>query len=327
MTDVTGRLQMAINGTLGDRFFIAAGLHKPHLPFYAPAEFYELYPNPPEPKPLMVPKDMPYYAWHSCLSRSSNPDDYSDWGNFTDIPNEMSLHEPMPPDASARLRRGYAASVSYTDSNIGKILLAAEPVKDSTIVVLIGDHGWSLGEGNVWCKMTNFENGVRTPLIFRAPGLQPAGKEVHRTAHLAETVDLYRTLADAVGLLSKVEDSVDGVSLLPLLKDPAMRTGAIPPPRTSAISQFPRCYSVLPPTVCTILIYQSLACISLLHDVRYDRRCLAGRTRPARTVTLRTSRRWIARTARMSAVISLTSWATACAQPSIALPSGVTGTV
>ena len=185
---ITEQLHRAASGSLGaDGFFIAAGLHKPHLPFYAPPEFYDLYPEPPAPVPLHVPEAMPYAAWHSCLSSSANPADYSNWGNFTDIPNEMSLREPMPPAIAARLRRGYAASVSYTDANVGAILAAAEPLRDSTIVVLIGDHGWSLGEGNLWCKMTNSENGVRTPLIFRAPGLQPGGPNdaLHRTSHLA----------------------------------------------------------------------------------------------------------------------------------------------
>ena len=67
---------MAANGTLDPEasprdqppFFIAAGFHKPHLPFYAPQEYFELYPNPPVPKPPLPSKGMPYCAWHSCLS-------------------------------------------------------------------------------------------------------------------------------------------------------------------------------------------------------------------------------------------------------------------
>lgn len=154
----------------------------------------------------------------------------------------MTVRQPMEPVSAARLRRGYAAAVSYTDSNIGTVLQAVDRLgfRDSTVVLMIGDHGWSLGEQNTWCKMTNWENGVRTPLIVRAPGFSPG-----RTAHLAEAVDMYRTLADAVGLLDRVEPSVDGVSLLPLLSDPSTQH----PPRVAAQSQFPRCYSNLPPYV------------------------------------------------------------------------------
>ena len=88
--------------------------------------------------------------------------------------------------------------------------------------------------------MTNWENGVRTPFIIRTPGAKPG-----RTRHLAEAVDMYRTLADVVGLHDAVEASVDGVSLLPLLLDPLTTT----PPRTAAQSQFPRCYSALSPYI------------------------------------------------------------------------------
>ena len=56
--------------------------------------------------------------------------------------------------------------------------------------MLIGDHGWSLGEGNVFCKMTNWENGVRVPLIIRAPWAQQRGGV--QTDALAEAVDLYK---------------------------------------------------------------------------------------------------------------------------------------
>merc|ERR1712232_590858 len=154
---VIEKLNMAANGTLGNGsqpWFIAAGLHKPHVSFYAKQEHFALYPNPDPPKPLMPPKDMPYCAWHSCLSRAPGKD-YSDWGNFTDIPNNMTLANPMNLVTAGRLRRGYYGSVTYADSNVGRILAAAEPILNDTVVMLVGDHGWSLGEQNVWCKMTN----------------------------------------------------------------------------------------------------------------------------------------------------------------------------
>ena len=62
-------------------------------------------------------------------------------GNFGDIPNSMELDTPMPSDVAARLRRGYFASVSYTDDNIGQVLAAAAPILNRTVVVMIGDHG------------------------------------------------------------------------------------------------------------------------------------------------------------------------------------------
>ena len=55
----------------GKPFFIAAGYHKPHLPFHFPAEF-DIYPPADKIKPPLhpnPPKDMPQCAWHSHLGR------------------------------------------------------------------------------------------------------------------------------------------------------------------------------------------------------------------------------------------------------------------
>ena len=219
-------------------FFVAAGLHKPHLPFYAPQADFALYRGvAPAASNPMTPSDMPYVAWHSCLS--DNAANYSNWGRFGDIANNMTLSTPMDAAATARLRRGYYASVTYTDRNVGKILAAAEPMRNTTIVALIADHGFHLGEQNLWCKMTNFENSVRVPLILRAPGVQAAAGM--RISQLAEAVDLYKTLAELSGVgLESVDPSVDGVSLAPLVMQPHAK-----PMRTVAQSQYPRCFSAI----------------------------------------------------------------------------------
>jgi len=102
-------------------------------------------------------------------------------------------------------------------------------------VLMIGDHGWSLGEQNIWCKMTNFENGVRVPLVIRAPWAQ--AKPGMRVKELAEAVDLYRTVADLSGVgESMVENGVDGITLKPLFTKPETAL------RTVAKSQYPRCF-------------------------------------------------------------------------------------
>lgn len=221
-------------------FFYAAGLHKPHLPFYADPSDFAMYrgvdERPPNPK---VPEGMPYVAWHSCLSNAPGGNG-SNWGNFTDIPNRMTFETPMGNETAARLRRGYMASVTYTDRSVGRILDAIEAVRNDTVVVLLGDHGWSLLEQNIACKMTNTENGVRIPLIIAAPGVQVG--EGKRVRELAEAVDLYRTLADLTGVgEEQVQPSVDGVSLGPMV-----RQATAPALHDAAMSQFPRCYSHVP---------------------------------------------------------------------------------
>jgi arylsulfatase A-like enzyme len=113
-----------------------------------------------------------------------------------------------------RLLHGYAACVSYTDANVGKVLdaLEASPAADNTIVVFWGDHGWKLGDHSSWCKHTNFEVDTRVPLLMRVPG-----KASGVTDALVELIDLYPTLCELTGL--EVPAHVQGKSLVPLLED------------------------------------------------------------------------------------------------------------
>lgn len=86
-------------------------------------------------------------------------------------------------------------------------------LRDNTIVVMWGDHGWKPGEYGEWAKHTNYEIDTRIPLIVRAPGAHPAV-----TRALAETIDIYPTLAELAGL--PLAAGVEGSSLVPLLRDP-----------------------------------------------------------------------------------------------------------
>jgi len=96
-----------------------------------------------------------------------------------------------------------------------------------------------LGEHNSWHKFTNFELGVRVPLIIKHPGMpNAAGK---RTNTFAELVDVYPTLADLSGSGTPA-DTLDGVSLRPLFEDPDQGTIATDKGtlnKTVAYSQYP----------------------------------------------------------------------------------------
>ena len=164
---VVGMIEMAANHTLGNGqqpFFIGAGLHKPHLPFYAPQEMYALYEEPVPPLFPLVPADSPYVAWHGCLSNAPGANN-TNWGDFTDIPNNMTYEPPasfafglpcnmlpcnmlatlqhvfryeypMQDSSAARLRRGYYASVTYTDANVGALLAASVHLAPCTLHLL-----------------------------------------------------------------------------------------------------------------------------------------------------------------------------------------------
>ncbi len=200
-------------------FFIAVGFRKPHLPFIAPKKYYDLYPLEKmrlAPNPF-TPKDVPQLA----LTNSGELRAYSD------IPKSG----PIPDQKAREVIRGYYAATSYTDAQIGRVIKALDQMglRDNTIIVLWGDHGWQLGEHGLWAKHTNFELATRAPLILSAPGQKESGMKLDA---LVEFVDIYPTLCELAGL--PVPDGLEGVSLAPLLKDPKQTW------KRAAFSQYPR---------------------------------------------------------------------------------------
>lgn len=184
-------------------FFLGVGFHKPHLPFYFPTEFGDLYPvetiaPPKHPNP---PTEMPLVAWHE--------------GNFQ---NKWD----QPCNDTRPFRRAYYSAVSYTDANIGKLLAELDDLNlaHNTVVAVMGDHGWQLGEMNLWRKMTNFELGVRVPLLIRVPWF--ASSVGVKTPALVEAVDLFQTFAELSRLGPPPAETqlLQGASLAPLLADP-----------------------------------------------------------------------------------------------------------
>jgi len=220
---VDGKVRMAavkaIQTMKDTSFFLAVGFRRPHLPFSAPKKYWNLYkdgaiPMPSQPVP---PKDAPQIALHDGVELRG----------YTDIPDLG----PLSGEQIEHLRRGYYASISFVDAQIGYLLdeLERQGLLDETIVVLWSDHGFHLGELNLWTKTTNFELDTRVPLIISAPGALRRGKQ---TDAIVELVDLYPTLTDLAGLPAPGE--VDGTSLVPLLVRPDRSW------KNSAFSQFPR---------------------------------------------------------------------------------------
>jgi arylsulfatase A-like enzyme len=140
----------------------------------------------------------------------------------------------LPDDYARQLKHGYYAAVSYMDAQIGRMLAELDRLglRDNTIIVLWGDHGWKLGEHDAWCKHSNVENDTRAPLIVSAPGMKAAGK---RTAALVEFVDIYPTLAELAGL--PLPGHLEGTSFKPLLDNAGQSW------KTAAFSQYPRSQS------------------------------------------------------------------------------------
>ena len=197
----------------GTPFFIAAGFVRPHLPFSAPKKYWDLYD--PAQLPLPVHEDLPAGSPPVAGKRGG----------------EITNFKPVPEDAQAafstELKRtlihGYYASTSFVDAQIGKVLDAYDELElgDNTIVVLWGDHGWHLGDLGIWTKHTNYEQANRIPILLVAPGVTQPNQS---TGQLTESVDLYPTLAELAGLPKPSgPQPIDGVSLVPVLKNPQAR--------------------------------------------------------------------------------------------------------
>jgi arylsulfatase A-like enzyme len=186
----------------GKPFFLACGFIRPHMPFYAPKEYWDLY----ERERIQIatnrqrPEDAP-----KGLKGSSEYRSY-DFGEYQD--NTDDFHRLM--------RHGYFASTSYADKLTGDVLNELERLglADNTIVVIWGDHGWHLGEHNFWGKHNTLNNAVRVPLIIKVPG-KAAGQ---KSDALVGVYDIFPTLCALAKLPAPA--AAQGRSFVTLLDNP-----------------------------------------------------------------------------------------------------------
>ncbi len=185
-------------------FFMAVGFLKPHLPFEAPLKYWQLHdPDTIElPENYYPPKNAPSEAIHS----------FGELRSYVGVPAKG----PVTDEMARTLIHGYAACVSYTDAQIGRVLNALNELglTENTIIVLWGDHGWNLGEHTLWCKHCTFENAMRVPLIISTPGRRSG----ETTRSLTETIDIYPTLCDLAGI--EKPKHLAGESLVQVLDSP-----------------------------------------------------------------------------------------------------------
>jgi arylsulfatase A-like enzyme len=222
-------------------FFLAVGLHRPHLPWSVPQQYFDLY-NESElaiAAHERVPKGMPPIAWHSC-SREEG------MGSCIPAATDEPDH-PATPVEQRHTRHGYYAAISYADDRVGQVLselARSQQLAEKTIISINGDHGWQLGEGNEYCKHTLFENALRTALLIHVPWLPESFGSVR--TELFELLDLFPTLQELAGF--EVSAFQEGVSQAPLFhpkRSPEQKEGvwspSPPSPRQVALAQFPRC--------------------------------------------------------------------------------------
>jgi len=187
--------------------FLAAGIFKPHLPFYAPPEVFRDYPFdethlPPMPEDDL--DDVPEIARNMAMK------EYFIYENTT--------RQPIgSPGSLKKMVQCYQASADFADRMVGRLLdkLDALGRADRTIIVLWSDHGYHLGDKKSCVKFTLWEKANHVPFIIVAPGVAEPGSVCDATVSL---LDIYPTLVELCGLPATKQP--EGRSLVPLLKDP-----------------------------------------------------------------------------------------------------------
>jgi arylsulfatase A-like enzyme len=185
-------------------FFLAVGLHKPHMPWDVPKKYYDLFP----------------------LDKVELPPTRED--DLKDVPPAGVRMAKPQGDHAAILRsgrwkeavQGYLAAIAYCDAQVGRLLDAFDksPYRENTVIVFWGDHGWHLGEKQHWRKFALWEEATRVPCIWVAPGVTKPGGVCDRTVDL---MCVYPTLCCLCGL--ERPGHLEGEDIKPLLLDPKAR--------------------------------------------------------------------------------------------------------
>lgn len=174
-------------------FFLACGFWKPHLPFNAPKKYWDLYKR--EEIPLASNRFRP----------EGLPEQVR---NSSEIYAYARVSDTSDADFQREVKHGYYACLSYVDAQIGKVLDALDELglAENTIVVLLGDHGWNLGEHDFVGKHNLMDRSTHVPLIIRVPGMKKG-----KTRSMVEFVDLYPTLCELCQIPQPAEQ-LDGQS-------------------------------------------------------------------------------------------------------------------
>ena len=196
--------------------FLACGIWKPHLPWYIPQKYFDMYPLDKITLPQVKEDDL---------------DDIPEIGKKMAITKARDHERVLKYKQWSIAVRSYLAAISFADAQVGRLLEALDhgPHAQNTNIVLWSDHGWHLGEKLHWRKFTLWERSTRNVLMVCAPGVTKPNSVCDRTVSL---LDLYPTLAEMHNLPAPA--GVEGQSLMPLLKSPST------PWNHPAITTYPR---------------------------------------------------------------------------------------
>ncbi len=183
-------------------FFLAAGIYRPHLPFYAPQKYFDLY---------------PLNAIHLPKIKDDDVDDLPATGLKFAAQRREDYELVVKSGKYRELLQAYLASISFADAMVGRLLDALDESghADNTVIVLWSDHGWHLGEKQHLHKFTLWERSTRIPLVVVAPGVMQQGSVCQQPVGM---LDLFPTLNEICELPEV--NGLSGQSIAALLRDP-----------------------------------------------------------------------------------------------------------
>ncbi len=205
-------------------FFMSVGFAKPHSPFYAPQKYFDLFDLETLQLPPHLKGDLEDCA--PLLVEKTSPDD---WGR--------EVYDSVIAAGGELLWKkwlqAYLACVAFVDDQIGTVLngLESSGLMENTVVILVSDNGYHLGEKNHLFKNTLWRESTRIPMIISAPGLSTGSC----CDHPVSLIDLYPTMVALCGLPGPTQN-LDGFSLVPFLKNPSDQSWAGPDAALSVIA-------------------------------------------------------------------------------------------
>lgn len=191
-------------------FLLSVGFIRPHLPFIVPQKYWDMYDH----STIKIPDNYILKSGNNIPSKALT--NWSELRAYTGIPDSGPLDE----ETAKMMIHGYYASVSFVDAQIGRVLeaLKEEGLDKNTTVILIGDHGWNLGEHGTWCKHSIMNTSLHSTMIINSSEIE----KPYISEQIVEFIDLYPTMCEAAGI--NKPKTLEGSSLIPLLKSQKNKT-------------------------------------------------------------------------------------------------------
>ena len=185
-------------------FFLAVGIVKPHLPFDAPARFFD-----------QLPDDIQLENF-----KEDDENDIPKVGKSLMKRGEYNHYKSK--NVWGDVRKAYLASISWADYNIGRVLKGLENSEyaDNTIVIIWSDHGFHLGEKKTFKKFTLWEEATKVPFIMldTRKSDQPKGRTYDEPV---STLNIYKTIAAYANI--DVPAYVDGENMIPVMENQSVK--------------------------------------------------------------------------------------------------------